>query len=183
MYLSPTGTNAVCLLSASCWFLAWLILWPWSWRSHVPPHLTFNRLNCFTSQNAKPLITTAVGTTSQTDLLLILSFSLLHYWERTSEITIQCLLIFTLSLEHWTLHLTPGSQSTSSTDLWWILLFNANELRNWNFIQKILLSFKSEVLLVWIPFSWCLLHSENNLTALVWNHTKATRQFVKPYKV
>jgi hypothetical protein len=33
----------LCLLPASHWFLAWLILQPWRWRQHVPPihQLTF----------------------------------------------------------------------------------------------------------------------------------------------
>jgi hypothetical protein len=36
----------LCLPPVSCWFLAWLILWPGRWRWHVPPkrRLTFNRL-------------------------------------------------------------------------------------------------------------------------------------------
>jgi hypothetical protein len=125
--LSPTGTTAVYLLPASCWFLVWLILLPWRWRWHIPPK---RWLHGVISQKTEPFIATAVGTSSSANLLFIISFSLLHYWERISEITIQCLLIFTISLEHWTLHLTLGSWSTSSNNLWWILLSNANELNN-----------------------------------------------------
>jgi hypothetical protein len=25
-----------CLLSASCWYFAWIILWPWRWRQCIP---------------------------------------------------------------------------------------------------------------------------------------------------
>jgi hypothetical protein len=40
------------LILASCWFLAWLILWTWRWRQHIPPmrRLTFNGLHEFISQ-------------------------------------------------------------------------------------------------------------------------------------
>jgi hypothetical protein len=29
-------SNKLCLLLASCWFLAWFIFQPWRWRRHVP---------------------------------------------------------------------------------------------------------------------------------------------------
>jgi hypothetical protein len=37
----------VLILLASVWFLAWLILWPWRWRQHVPlkHRVTFNKLH------------------------------------------------------------------------------------------------------------------------------------------
>jgi hypothetical protein len=40
---------------ASCWFLAWLILWPWRWRQQVHPKcwLTFNRLLDIISQETE----------------------------------------------------------------------------------------------------------------------------------
>jgi hypothetical protein len=41
------------LLSASDWFLACIILWPWKWKRHVPPkrRLTLNGLRGVISQN------------------------------------------------------------------------------------------------------------------------------------
>jgi hypothetical protein len=42
------------LLSASSHsFLAWLILWHWRWRQHIPPkcRLTFSRLHIITLHN------------------------------------------------------------------------------------------------------------------------------------
>jgi hypothetical protein len=41
-----------CLLSASCWFLAWLFLRPWKWKRHVSPRLQliFNGLHGLISQ-------------------------------------------------------------------------------------------------------------------------------------
>jgi hypothetical protein len=43
-----TGSNQICLLSISHWFLSWLILQPWRWRHYDPPkcQLTFTRLHC-----------------------------------------------------------------------------------------------------------------------------------------
>jgi hypothetical protein len=40
-------TVLLCLLSASRWFLVWLVLRPWGWRRHVPPkrRLAFNGLH------------------------------------------------------------------------------------------------------------------------------------------
>jgi hypothetical protein len=57
-----------CLLPASCWFLAWLILGPRRWRRHVPPkrRLTFNGLQGVISQKILLFITTAVRTSNPT---------------------------------------------------------------------------------------------------------------------
>jgi hypothetical protein len=43
------------LLPASCWFLAWLIFWPWRWRRHVHPkrRLIFNGLHGITFQKTE----------------------------------------------------------------------------------------------------------------------------------
>jgi hypothetical protein len=45
----------VCLLLASWWFLAWLIILPWIWRRPVPPErlLTFNGLDGVISQKTQ----------------------------------------------------------------------------------------------------------------------------------
>lgn len=45
------------LLHASCYFLPWLILWPWRWMCHAPPKcwLTFNGPHNFISQKKKTL--------------------------------------------------------------------------------------------------------------------------------
>jgi hypothetical protein len=53
------GSHELCLLPASVWFLAWLILRLWRWR-HVPPKrlLTFNGLHGIISQNIKILFQT-----------------------------------------------------------------------------------------------------------------------------
>jgi hypothetical protein len=44
--------SKLCLLPASCWFLAWITLQPWRWRRHVPPNppLTSSELHGTTSQ-------------------------------------------------------------------------------------------------------------------------------------
>jgi flagellar biosynthesis protein FliQ len=43
------------LLPDSCWFLAWLIPWPWRWRRHAPLkcQLTFNGLHSIISQKTE----------------------------------------------------------------------------------------------------------------------------------
>jgi hypothetical protein len=40
-------------LLATCWFLAWLILWPWRWRWHNAPecHLTVDGIHSIISQS------------------------------------------------------------------------------------------------------------------------------------
>jgi hypothetical protein len=55
-----------CLLSSSCWFLAWLILQPWSWRWHVPPELRLNidGLHDFIFHKTELFITTSVKTSN-----------------------------------------------------------------------------------------------------------------------
>jgi hypothetical protein len=49
------GQAELCLLPASCWFLAWLILWPWRWRWYIPPkcRLTFSGLHSIISQKTE----------------------------------------------------------------------------------------------------------------------------------
>jgi hypothetical protein len=60
------------------WFLAWLILWPWWWRWHVPPKcwLTFNGLHGVISQKTELFITTAVRTSNPTSQLRFLRWLL-----------------------------------------------------------------------------------------------------------
>jgi hypothetical protein len=41
--------DMLCLLPASCWFLAWLNL-PWIWRRYAPPRLTFAGIHGVTPQ-------------------------------------------------------------------------------------------------------------------------------------
>jgi hypothetical protein len=66
--LSSGSNRELYLLSASCLFLFWLILWPWWWRRHVPPKwwLTFNRLQGVISQKIQLYITAAVRTSNPT---------------------------------------------------------------------------------------------------------------------
>jgi hypothetical protein len=51
---SQTTLTNSCTL-ATCWFLAWLILQPWTWTKHVPLkyQLTFNGLNGIISQKTE----------------------------------------------------------------------------------------------------------------------------------
>jgi hypothetical protein len=46
--------------SASCWFLVWLILWPWGWRQYASPkcQLTFTGLHDVISQKIEVFIGT-----------------------------------------------------------------------------------------------------------------------------
>lgn len=57
-----------CLLPASLWCLAWLILWPSRWGQHIrlKHWSTFNILHSVLSQKIELFITTAVGTTYPT---------------------------------------------------------------------------------------------------------------------
>jgi hypothetical protein len=57
-----------CLLSASCWFLAWLTLQPWRMKWHISPkhHLTFNGLHSIISWKVEHFITAAVRTSDPT---------------------------------------------------------------------------------------------------------------------
>lgn len=43
----PKERNAreLCLLPTSCWFLAWLTLWPWKLREHIPKNVGALLLN------------------------------------------------------------------------------------------------------------------------------------------
>jgi hypothetical protein len=52
-------SKKLCLLPASCWFLAWLTFQPWRWRQHVPLKcwLTFNELHSIISQKTELFIT------------------------------------------------------------------------------------------------------------------------------
>jgi hypothetical protein len=57
--MSPPRSGSkskLCLLSASCWFLAWLTLRPWRWRRHVPSKRgsIFNELQGAISQKTIP---------------------------------------------------------------------------------------------------------------------------------
>jgi hypothetical protein len=58
----------LCFLSASRWFLSWLILWPWRWKRHVPlkRQLTFSGLHGVIAQKLEFSITTAVTTSNLT---------------------------------------------------------------------------------------------------------------------
>jgi hypothetical protein len=58
----------LCLLSASCWFLAWLILRPCKCRRHVPPkrQLIFNGLHGAMSHKVELFITTDARTSNPT---------------------------------------------------------------------------------------------------------------------
>jgi transposase len=64
--------------SASCWFLAWLILQSWRWRQYVPPKhsLTLNVLHGVISQ--------------KTETFIIVSFFLLIHYEIRSIQTSLC---------------------------------------------------------------------------------------------
>jgi hypothetical protein len=55
---SLVSKNTLCLLPASCWFLAWLILWPWRCTRHVPPkrQLAFKSLYGLIFQNAELVV-------------------------------------------------------------------------------------------------------------------------------
>jgi hypothetical protein len=64
-----TMLSKLCLLlPLSPWFLARLILRPWSWRGYVPPkrRLTFNVLHRVISQEIEIFIATAVRTSNPT---------------------------------------------------------------------------------------------------------------------
>jgi hypothetical protein len=58
--------NKLCLVPASCWFLVWLILWPWLWTPYIPPkrQSTFTGLRSAISQRIQHFITTAVRTSN-----------------------------------------------------------------------------------------------------------------------
>jgi hypothetical protein len=58
----------LCLLIASCWFLAWLTLRHWRWNRHVPPKCqwAFNGLHSNISQKMELIIIIAVRTTNPT---------------------------------------------------------------------------------------------------------------------
>jgi hypothetical protein len=59
----------LCLMSASCWFLTWLTLQPWSWR-HLPPKwwLPFTLLQGIIYQKIELFVTTAVRSSYPTSL-------------------------------------------------------------------------------------------------------------------
>jgi hypothetical protein len=65
------GKCLLCLLTASCWFLAWLILRPWRCRRHVPPkrQLTFSGLRVVISQTTEFFIASAARTTNPKRIL------------------------------------------------------------------------------------------------------------------
>jgi hypothetical protein len=50
----PSEKPELCLLPASCWFIAYLIFLPWRWRQHIPPkcQLSFNELHSIISQDS-----------------------------------------------------------------------------------------------------------------------------------
>jgi hypothetical protein len=56
----------ICLLPASCWFLAWHILWLWRRRRHDPPkgRLTFKELHGVIYQEIELFVTTTVKTSN-----------------------------------------------------------------------------------------------------------------------
>jgi hypothetical protein len=62
-----------CLLPASCWLLACLILWLWRWKRHVPPKrlLNFDGLHGVISRMIERFLTTAVRTSNPTLSLFI----------------------------------------------------------------------------------------------------------------
>jgi hypothetical protein len=65
------------LLAALWFFLAWPFLWPWKWKSHIPPKclLTFSELHGIISQKIELLmllITTVVRTSNPTKLERVL---------------------------------------------------------------------------------------------------------------
>jgi hypothetical protein len=64
------GKYLLYLLTASCWFLAWLILQPWRCR-HVPPkrRLTFSWLLVIISQTTKIFIAAAARTANPKRIL------------------------------------------------------------------------------------------------------------------
>jgi hypothetical protein len=51
--IKPYRRSQGSLLSASCWFLVWLIIWPWNWRRYFTPkrQLIFNGAYGVISQN------------------------------------------------------------------------------------------------------------------------------------
>jgi hypothetical protein len=61
---------------SSSWLLAWLILWPWRWRRHVPPKhlLTFSRLHGVISQKIELFKITKVPAKNIGDKNKIMSF-------------------------------------------------------------------------------------------------------------
>jgi hypothetical protein len=65
----------LCLLSASCWILAWLILRTWT---HIPPKrlLTFNGLHGVIFQNIGIFISTTVITSNHTHCFIMESMNL-----------------------------------------------------------------------------------------------------------
>jgi hypothetical protein len=52
LFCKLLASGLLCLLSVSCWFLAWHILQSWRWRRHVSSKRlsTFNRLHGIISQ-------------------------------------------------------------------------------------------------------------------------------------
>jgi hypothetical protein len=70
--------NQVCLLPASCWFLAGLTLRTWRWRRHVPPkrRLTFSGLYCVLFLKTG-LLLMLVSQVFLTSVLTLLSLTLL----------------------------------------------------------------------------------------------------------
>jgi hypothetical protein len=78
--------KGLCLLPASRWFLASLILRPWRWRRHLPPKrlLTCNEIRSVISQKIKFFITTAVRTSNLTQPVC-LAYSVTLKMEETSS--------------------------------------------------------------------------------------------------
>jgi hypothetical protein len=66
--MSTDVSEKLCLLPASRWFLACLIIRPWRWRRNIPSkrQLTFNRLPGVISQKVEIFINTDVRTSNPT---------------------------------------------------------------------------------------------------------------------
>jgi hypothetical protein len=74
--------------SRACWFLAWLIRFPWRWMRHVPPKrlLIFIELHEVISQKTEIFVTTAVRDSNPKKSNVCYSLSLLTVNELTLSI-------------------------------------------------------------------------------------------------
>jgi hypothetical protein len=78
--------GGTCSISASCWFLVWLIFWPLKWMRNIPPklRLIFIGLRCVISQQIEILITIVFCS------FLSYSCSYFKYWASRTVRVLSC---------------------------------------------------------------------------------------------
>jgi hypothetical protein len=113
--------RCLCLLHASRWFLAWLILRPWRWRWHVPlkHRLTFDGLHGIISHKMELFITTVVRTWNPTkchSLRYYLSICLQAMKATKSSVTIACL---SSEISDWDISSTEQVYYSPNNNLQW----------------------------------------------------------------